>query len=115
MAKTIDSDVLVRKAAEIALDKKATDIIILDLRGVTEIADFFLLASANNNRQLDTIKEEIVRGLKKERKSPPVEGEKDWILLDYGDVIIHLFTVETREFYQIERLWKEAKKQEVGV
>jgi ribosome-associated protein len=109
LAQPIDSEDLVRKAAEAALDKKATDVVILDLRKVSEIADFFLLASAINNRQLDSIKEAIVRSLKKERKSPPVEGQKDWILIDYGDVIIHLFTEETRQFYQIERLWKDAK------
>lgn len=106
----IESQALVEKAAGIAIDKKATDVVILDLRKVSDIADYFLLASANTNRQLSTIQEYIVRGFKKERKTPTVEGKEDWILLDYGDVIIHLFTTETREYYQIERLWKDAKK-----
>ena len=105
--KTID------QAAQITKDKKGIDIVILDLRKVTDITDYFLIASANSNRLLSTIKDSIIRELKKDRGKPVIEGERDWILLDYGDVIIHLFVKEKREYYQIERLWKDAKKQVV--
>lgn len=114
MTSKLTSEKLVKQAAKIALDKKGSDIVILDLRKVTDITDFFLILSANNNRQLVTIEQEIVRKLKKERKSPPVEGNKDWVLIDYGDIIIHIFTADTRQYYQIERLWKDAKKQMVN-
>lgn len=94
------------------MDKKATDIRILDLGELIGITDFFVLASASNDRQLGTVAEEIERRLKQDLRRAPLrrEGTKGtgWIVLDYGDIVVHAFTQEQREFYSLERLWSDA-------
>ena len=94
-----------------AEDKKAIDVVELDLRGVLGYTDYFLVCSGNTGRQAKAIHDGILEGLKREHDTLPrrVEGsaEAGWILMDYLDVVVHIFTPETREFYRLEQLWGE--------
>ncbi|MGH8896079.1 MAG: ribosome silencing factor [Egibacteraceae bacterium] len=98
--------------AAAAADKKATDIRILDLGELLGITDFFVLASASNDRQLGTVVEEVERRLKQGLGRAPLrrEGAKEtgWMVLDYGEVVVHAFTQAQRAFYDLERLWSDA-------
>jgi ribosome-associated protein len=109
---------LARVIADYASDKKAIDITELDLRGVLGYTDFFVVASGNTDRQTKAIHDGIYQGLKDEHGLLPrrVEGlsESRWILMDYLDVIVHVFTPEAREFYRLEQLWGEAPRRAVG-
>jgi ribosome-associated protein len=101
-----------------AADKKAIDVVELDLRGVLGYTDFFVIATGNTDRQTKAIHDGIHLGLKNEHGLLPrrVEGlaEARWILMDYLDVVVHVFTPEAREFYRLEQLWGEAPKRAVG-
>ncbi|MDP1808077.1 MAG: ribosome silencing factor [Actinomycetota bacterium] len=102
---------LVMVAAQAADDKKATDIIILEMAGILDITDYFLICGGATDRQTKAIADEIQKrlrdfGCKPHRSAGEELG--DWILLDYVDFIIHIFTDETREYYRLERLWKDA-------
>jgi ribosome-associated protein len=101
-------------AARTAEANRGRDIVILDMREVTPIFDFFVLASGTSRRQLHAMSEEIDHVLEGELgdRRLGIEGyaESRWILLDYGDVVIHLFEPETREYYAIEELWGQAKR-----
>jgi ribosome-associated protein len=103
---------LARRVVELAEDKKAADIVLLDLTGLTTLADYFVIASGGSERQLDAISDGIVEGLR-EQKVRPIGREgvaaSHWVLLDYGSVIVHVFTPPERDFYQLERHWAEAK------
>ena len=94
-----------------AEDKKAIDVVELDLRGVLGYTDYFLVCSGNTGRQAKAIHDGILEGLKHEHDTLPrrVEGSADggWILMDYLDVVVHIFTPDTREFYRLEQLWGE--------
>ena len=100
-----------------AADKKAIDIVELDLRGVLGYTDFFVVCSGNTDRQTKAFHDGIHLGLKKEHGILPrrVEGlnEARWILMDYLDVIVHIFTPQAREFYRLEQLWGEAPSRDV--
>jgi ribosome-associated protein len=97
-----------------ASDVKAIDIVELDLRGVLGYTDYFVVATGGSDRQVKAIHDRIHEGMKKEHGQLPrrVEGvsEARWILMDYWDVIVHIFTPEAREFYRLEQLWGEAPK-----
>ena len=101
-----------------AADKKAIDIVELDLRGVLGYTDFFVVCSGNTDRQAKAIHDGIHEGLKKEHGLLPrrVEGlaEARWILMDYLDVVVHIFTPEAREFYRLEQLWGEAPRRAIA-
>jgi ribosome-associated protein len=102
---------LADEIAELASDKKAIDIVVLDLRGVVGYSDFFVIASGGTERQTKAIHDGIHQGLKERHGLLPrrVEGvgEARWILMDYLDVIVHVFTPETRAYYRLEQLWGE--------
>jgi ribosome-associated protein len=103
---------LARRVVELAEDKKAADIVLLDLTGLTTLADHFVICSGGSERQLDAIADGIVEALRGEGMRPiGREGTaaSHWVLLDYGSVIVHVFTPPEREFYQLERHWSEAK------
>jgi ribosome-associated protein len=101
-------------AAQTAADNQGRDILVLDLRDLTCVFDFFVIATGSSRRQLHAISEEIDHKLEDELKDKRlgIEGyqESNWILLDYGTVVIHLFSDECRDFYSIEKLWGEAKR-----
>lgn len=103
---------LARRIVELAEDKKAADIVLLDLTGLTTLADYFVVCSGGSERQLDAIADGIVETLRDERIKPiGREGvaASHWVLIDYGSVIVHVFTPPERDFYQLERHWAEAK------
>lgn len=96
-----------------ALDKKAGDVVIMDLRKASSFTDFFVLCTGQNMRQVKAIAEAIEAELKKDGLKPSlVEGynKAEWVLLDYFDFIFHVFTPSTREFYGLERLWGSAER-----
>jgi ribosome-associated protein len=105
------SDELARTIAAFADGKKAIDIVALDLRGVLDYTDFFVVCSGNTERQVKSIHDGIQLGMKHEHGILPrrVEGlrEAGWVLMDYLDVVVHVFTPEHRDFYSLERLWGE--------
>jgi ribosome-associated protein len=106
-----------KRAAEAALDKKAEDVVALDLRKLSSFTDHFLLASASNQKQLVAIAEAVEERLRGEGLRPGHrEGypRQEWILLDYGSFVVHLFTPKSRSFYGLERLWGEAPRTEVA-
>jgi ribosome-associated protein len=113
-AATLEPAKLAELVAGYASDVKAQEIVELDLRGVLGYTDYFVIASGGTDRQAKAIHDRIHEGMKKEHGLLPrrVEGasEARWILMDYFDVIVHIFTPEAREFYRLEQLWGEAPK-----
>ena len=110
---TDELDPFLANYVKAVMGKKATDIVVLDVRGLTSIADFFIICSGSSNRQVMAIAEFIQVDLKKHGIKPlSVEGIKEghWILLDYGHVIIHVFYEPLRSFYDLEGLWTDAKR-----
>ncbi|HEX5224217.1 MAG TPA: ribosome silencing factor [Solirubrobacteraceae bacterium] len=101
-----------------AADKKAIDMVELDLRGVLGYTDYFVVCSGNTGRQAKAIHDGILEGLKREHGMLPrkVEGTAaaGWILMDYLDVVVHILTPETRDFYRLEQLWGEAPARAAG-
>ena len=101
-------------AARTAEENRGEDIVVLDMREITPVFDYFVIVTGNSRRQLHAISEEIERVLKEELrdKRMGIEGydESRWILLDYGNVVIHLFDAETREFYALEDFWGQAAR-----
>lgn len=105
-----------RLAAQAALDKKASDVVVLDLRSSGGFADFFVLATGQNQRQLVAIADAVREALLKLGWRPDhVEGypRQEWILLDYDSLVVHVFTPGLRSFYDLERLWGGAARHEV--
>ena len=103
-------------ALHAASEKKAFDVVVLDLREIASFTDFFVLASGANERQVQAISDEVYETLKKSGTTAArVEGYKtaEWILLDYGDFVVHVFEQKARTFYDLERLWRESKRVEI--
>ncbi len=108
----LDPGQLARAAADIAYDKKASDVLLLDIGELTSIADYFVICNGNNTRQIQAISDAIEDELKKQgARMLHREGiaESGWLILDFGDVIVHIFGPKEREYYRLERLWSEAK------
>ena len=103
---------LAKKIAVLALEKKAEEVTILDLKGLSAACDYFVLCSGGSEQQVQAIADHIAAKLR-ERGQPPwhVEGRthRRWILLDFVDVVVHVFHRETRQYYMIERLWGDAR------
>ena len=101
-----------RAAAQAAYDKKAEDIAVIDLTELSDVCDYFVIATGSNNRQVDSIVDEVEEQVAKAYDEHPfsIEGreERSWILMDYGSVIVHVFTPEAREYYRLEKLWGDA-------
>ena len=107
----------VDRAAHAALAKKATEVVILDLRRAAAFTDFFLIVSGGNQKQIQAIVEAVQETLRQEGLRPNhVEGypRQEWILLDYGSFVVHVFTTRMRTFYDLERLWGGATRVEVA-
>jgi ribosome-associated protein len=113
-----DSANLAERIAEIASDRKALDVRVIDLREVVSYTDYFVICSGNTERQTKAIHDAVYRTLKDEEGLLPrrAEGEREarWILLDYLDCVVHIFTPEAREYYRLESLWGEAPARSVG-
>jgi len=103
---------LARRIVELAEDKKAADIVLLELTPLTSMADYFVICSGGSERQLDAIADGIAGPLRDERTKPiGREGTaaSHWVLLDYGSVIVHIFTPPERDYYGLEKHWAEAR------
>jgi ribosome-associated protein len=111
----IDPDV--QLAVRCAADKKGMDIKVLDLRQIATFTEYFVIVSGSNQRQVQAISDEITEQLKKQigTRAIRVEGYAtgEWVLLDFGDFIVHVFNNDAREFYDLERLWLDAQKVEI--
>ena len=93
-------------------ERQGSDILLLDVRRITILADYFALCSANSERQLKALAGDLSKQLKgKVGRSPKTEGdpESGWVLIDYGDVVLHLFLPQVRAFYALEELWRDAQ------
>lgn len=112
-----DLDAEVKLALHCASEKKAVDIRVIDLRRIASFTEFFVIASGTNQRQVQAISDEINERLKKQLSVRPVRIEGysggEWVLLDYGDFVVHLFDKDAREFYDLERLWRDANRVEL--
>lgn len=102
------------RAAE---SKKATDIKVLDLTGVTSFADYFVICTGANQRQIQAIADEVGMRIKQQARELPnsLEGynQAEWVLADYGDLLVHIFSPKAREYYDLERLWRSARTVEI--
>ena len=112
-----DLDEEVKLAIRSASEKKAFDLKAIDLREIASFTEFFIIASGTNQRQVQAIADEINEQLKKQLNSRVIRIEGynagEWILLDFGDFIVHIFEQKAREFYDLERLWRDAKRVEL--
>ncbi len=102
---------LARRIVELASDKKASDIVLLEVGGLTTLADYFVIASGQSDRQLGAIVDGIIDGVRDEGTKPiGREGSANahWLLIDYGSVVVHVMAPPERDFYQLERLWADA-------
>jgi len=113
---TLSPERLAITCAAYAADRKAIDIVALDLREVAGYTDFFVICSGNTDRQTKAVHDAIHQGLKKQYGLLPrrVEGvsEARWVLMDYLDVVVHVFTPETRDFYRLESLWGDVPRRD---
>jgi ribosome-associated protein len=103
---------IARRVVELAEDKKAADIVLLDLTGLTTIADAFVICSGGSERQLDAIAEGILEGMRADKVRPiGREGTaaSHWVLVDFGSVVVHIFTPPERDYYSLEKHWAEAR------
>ncbi|HJT76555.1 MAG TPA: ribosome silencing factor [Gemmataceae bacterium] len=99
--------------ARVAADNKARDVVVLDMRGITPLYDFFVLATGTSRRQIHTLAEEIDAALREEGdRRLTIEGyeESRWVVQDYGDVVVHIFDPEARTYYDVEELWADAPR-----
>ena len=101
------------RAAE---SKKATDIKVLNLTGITSFADYFVIATGANQRQIQAVADEVGLQLKRAGEAPlSVEGydQAEWVLMDYADLLVHIFSAKSRAYYDLERLWRNARTVEI--
>ena len=109
---TLPSAAIAQRAAQILIDNKANDVVVLDLRGVTDMTDFFIIASGTSDTHVRALGDHVLEDLKKEgARAHHVEGltQGRWVLLDYVDFVVHVFHPTLRNFYQLERLWSDAE------
>ena len=113
-----DLDKEIKLALECASEKKAENTVVLDLRDVTSFTEFFVITSGRNSRQVKAISDEITHRLKKELGDRAIRvegyGTGEWVLVDYGDFVVHIFNQKSRDFYELERLWRDAKRVDIG-
>lgn len=117
IGKLSDFDERIQRALRAAAEKKALNSTVLDLRSIVTFTDFFVITTGANKRQMQAISDEIVDQLKRHgTRAARVEGYQtaEWILIDYGDFIVHVFDDKSRRFYDLERLWREAKRFDVS-
>lgn len=110
---------IARVAALAADDKKATDILVLDLSGLSDVCDYFLICTAQNRPQMDAIVDGIREKVARNCELHPISSEgrqgASWVLIDYGATVVHVFRPESREYFRLERLWSEAPRIPLGL
>jgi ribosome-associated protein len=114
--RNLSSQDLAAQSANLVLEKKANEVVIMDLRGVTTVTDFFVLCTGESDVQIKAIVDHLDDSLRtKETKPYHIEGynQLNWVLMDYVDVVVHVFLSETRDYYGLEKLWADAKVQQV--
>ncbi len=108
----LDAQALAQQIVELASDKQASDIVLLDITSLSLISDYFVICSAASERQITAVVRELIESIREQHDVRPlrVEGQASsgWVLMDYGDVIVHVFGAEQREFYRLEELWSAA-------
>lgn len=113
---TFEPPAPIQRVGELALERKATDVLAMDLRGISSATDYFVVASGTSDIQVRAIAEHILEELKKEGRRPThtegMEGGR-WVLLDYFDLVVHVFHTQARDFYQLENLWGDAPRREI--
>jgi ribosome-associated protein len=113
-----EGEILCRACAAAAADKKAVDIVVLDLRGISTFTDYFVICSATSEPQLKAISSAVCEQVRERLGRKPLSEDgypvSQWVILDYGDVIVHLFEGEKRIFYDLENLWSDAKRIDVA-
>ena len=117
-ARTLETEEAVTIAARAASDKKATDLVVLDLRTAASFTEYFLICTGSSTRQVQAVSNAVEESLLKSGKRPlHIEGysSAEWILLDYGDFIVHVFSQASRRFYDLERLWRDAPRVDVRI
>src|SRR6476661_1454199 len=110
-------DERIRRTLMAAWEKKALDLTVLDLREIASFTDYFIIASGTNKRQVQAISDEVVEQLKRHgTRAARVEGYQtaEWILIDYGDFVVHIFDDKARRFYDLERLWRESRRRDLS-
>lgn len=116
-AQGLTGEALADRIATIASDRKAIDIVVVDLRGIASYTDFFVVCSGNTERQTKAIHDSVYRELKDDEGMLPARAEgaseATWILLDYLDCVLHVFTPDARDFYRLENLWGDAPRRSV--
>jgi ribosome-associated protein len=112
-----DSEALARRLAELADSKGAEEVVVLDMRGLVSYTDFLAICTARNERQVRAIVDEVKLGVRKDQELLPAgmdgDGAAGWIVLDYLDCVLHVFTDEVRQRYRLEELWREAPRLEL--
>lgn len=107
-----DSEILARTCAQAAADKKAEDIRVLDLRGLSSFADYFVVCSGGSDPQIKAIASEVRTAVREQFGKGPIAEDglpaSHWVVIDYAQVVVHVFNQETREFYSLESLWGDA-------
>lgn len=108
------AETVARTSAQALFDKKGADVAVLDLTELSDVCDYFVIGTGLNNRQVDALVDEVEEKVAKACGEHPlsIEGrdERSWILMDYGSVVVHVFTPEAREYYRLEKLWGDAPK-----
>ncbi|MFN8635721.1 MAG: ribosome silencing factor [Chloroflexota bacterium] len=109
---SLEAQELARRIVEIASDRQASDIVLLDIRPIATVADYFVVLSTASERQMTAVVREVEQSLRNNDGIRPLRTEgqasSGWVLMDYGDVIVHLFSAEQRGFYRLEELWSAA-------
>ena len=116
-SEVLSGEALVERIVSVASDRKAIDIRVLDVRGMVGYTDYFVICSGNTERQTKAIHDAVHESLKGSGVLPRrVEGAREarWVLMDYLDAVVHIFTPDAREFYRLEQLWGEAPSRQVG-
>lgn len=103
---------LCKKIVSILDEKKGSDIVVLDISEISVLSDYFVLVSSENARQLEALKDALEDAVQLDNRKAEGESSSGWILLDYKDVIVHIFDKDTRSFYNLEKIWSDAKRVE---
>ena len=103
---------LCKKIVSILDEKKGSDIVVLDISEISVLSDYFVLVSAENARQLEALNDAVEDAVQLDNRKAEGESSSGWILLDYKDVIVHIFDKDTRSFYNLEKIWSDAKRVE---
>jgi iojap-like protein len=103
---------LCKKIVSILDEKKGSDIVVLDISEISVLSDYFVIVSAENARQLEALKDALEDAVQLDNRKAEGESSSGWILLDYKDVIVHIFDKDTRSFYNLEKIWSDAKRVE---